>query len=195
MSSQGNHFSPLQGAPPIRFETPRLILRAVTPSDPEIIYRVYASDPETCRYMSFKAGEFEGTKGFVSGAVAYRQGEPSAIRHFVWLLELKLTGEIIGSSGFGPVPRPAALAGGYILGRSHWGKGYASEAWCTLVEWVKSRPEIMRLEAEHHPDNPASGRIMLKAGMLFEGRLKRWMVYPNLSDLPQESMMYAWTRG
>jgi RimJ/RimL family protein N-acetyltransferase len=195
MLTPQNPFAPLKEPPPPRFETSRLILRAVTLSDTEAIHRVYASDPETCRYMSFKAGECKGTQEFVSGAVAYRNGETSAIRHFVWLLELKSSGEVIGSSGFGPVPRPAALAGGSILGRPFWGQGYASEAWCTLVDWVKSRPEIMRLEAEHHPDNPASGKVMEKAAMSFEGRLKRWMVYPNLSEAPQDSMMYAWTRG
>lgn len=43
-------------------------------------------------------------------------------------------------------------------------------------------------------DNPASARVMEKAGMKFEGLLRRYMVHPNINEEPRDCLMYAATR-
>jgi len=35
---------------------------------------------------------------------------------------------------------------------------------------------------------------MEKIGMECEGVLRRWMVFPNISPEPRDSLMYAWVR-
>jgi [ribosomal protein S5]-alanine N-acetyltransferase len=53
------------------------------------------------------------------------------------------------------------------------------------------REDIHRIEAIHDVNNPASGRVMEKLGMQFEGVLRRYMLHPNVSDMPGDCRMYA----
>ncbi|KPI05900.1 GCN5-related N-acetyltransferase [Actinobacteria bacterium OK074] len=57
----------------------------------------------------------------------------------------------------------AALS--YLLREDTWGNGYATEAVKQFVPRVFA-DGVKRLEARHHPDNPASGRVLLKAGFV-----------------------------
>jgi RimJ/RimL family protein N-acetyltransferase len=43
-------------------------------------------------------------------------------------------------------------------------------------------------------DNIASARVMEKAGLTLEGRLRRWLVHPNISDEPRDCLGYARVR-
>ncbi|WKX70922.1 GNAT family N-acetyltransferase [Streptomyces sp. XD-27] len=52
----------------------------------------------------------------------------------------------------------------YILREDTWGKGYATEAAKQVVEFAFTTADLERLEAKHHPENPASGRVLAKAG-------------------------------
>jgi RimJ/RimL family protein N-acetyltransferase len=55
---------------------------------------------------------------------------------------------------------------GYWYGRSFWGRGYASEA---LAAFLSEADELGDLEAGHYVDNPASGRVLEKAGFVYTG--------------------------
>ncbi len=48
----------------------------------------------------------------------------------------------------------------YILREDAWGNGYATEAAKRLVEFAFTTVGLQRLEARHHPDSPASGRVL-----------------------------------
>ena len=80
---------------------------------------------------------------------------------------------------------------GYALARSHWGRGYAPRALAALVELALAQPGIWRAWAFCDAENTASARVMEKAGMRFEGLLRRWHVAPNLSDEPRDCLAYA----
>lgn len=191
LSSQD--FGPLRSLPPRNFETARLNLRAIRADDSKLIFDLYASDPIATKYMSFKCtGRLEDTVAFVEPAARYFCGEKSDNKNFVWIIELK-SGEPIGSTGFGP-KNDFTLAGGYILNPKWWGHGYATEAWRCLVDWAKVQPNVFRIEACHDLDNPASGNVLQKSGMAFEGIVKRHSVQPNMSELPRDAAVYAWTR-
>ncbi len=185
---------PLNSLPPRTFETERLKLRALKPEDSKLIFNLYASDPVATKYMSFKCtGRLEDTEAFVIPAASYFLGKPSEIKHFVWVLELKSTGEPIGTTGIGP-KNDYALTGGYILNQKWWGHGYASEAWKCILDWAKTQPRVYRIDAWHDLDNPASGRVMQKAGMTFEGILRKNAMVPNTGDIPRDEAVYAWVR-
>ena len=54
---------------------------------------------------------------------------------------------------------------GYWIGREYWGRGIATEVVRAFVEWVfEMFPKIVRLDAEVHDFNPASGRVLRKVG-------------------------------
>ncbi|MYY05966.1 MULTISPECIES: GNAT family N-acetyltransferase [unclassified Streptomyces] len=52
----------------------------------------------------------------------------------------------------------------YILREDTWGHGYATQAAQQVVSVAFATAGLNRLEAAHHPDNPASGRVLAKAG-------------------------------
>lgn len=186
--------APLCCLPPRLFETPRLRLRAIEAGDSKLVFDLYASDPIATKYMSFKCtGQIEDTQNFVESAARYFLGQESPVKQFVWLIELKAAGEALGTAGLGPKDK-YTLGGGYVLSRHFWGQGFASEAWTCLVEWGKTQPGVYRIEAWHDLDNPASGRVMQKAGMLFEGVLRRHSIHPNISDEPRDAAIYAWAK-
>ena len=61
---------------------------------------------------------------------------------------------------------------GYWVGEEYWNHGYASEAARGLIEYAFSEIMLHRVFAEHFGSNIASGRVMQKAGMKYEGTLR-----------------------
>lgn len=59
-----------------------------------------------------------------------------------------------------------AIEIGYWIGKPHWGRGYATEA---LRAFVFEATELGAIEAGHFADNPASGRVLEKAGFAYTG--------------------------
>ncbi|MFF6772678.1 GNAT family N-acetyltransferase [Streptomyces sp. NPDC012637] len=57
----------------------------------------------------------------------------------------------------------------YILREDTWGNGYATEAVTQIVAFAFTAAGLERLEAKHHPHNPASGRVLSKAGFARSG--------------------------
>lgn len=62
---------------------------------------------------------------------------------------------------------------GYWLGPSAWGRGYATEAARVLVEHTFATTELTRLEGRVFAWNPASCRVLEKAGFRREGVKQR----------------------
>ena len=60
---------------------------------------------------------------------------------------------------------------GYWLGRKWWGRGYATEAARSILDIARAQG-ITRVHAGHFADNPASGRVLRKAGFLPTGEVR-----------------------
>jgi RimJ/RimL family protein N-acetyltransferase len=58
---------------------------------------------------------------------------------------------------------------GWMITPSAWGQGYATEAGRAVRDEAFDRLGLESIVAVHHPENAASGRIMEKLGMAFEG--------------------------
>ncbi|MGB0846063.1 MAG: GNAT family N-acetyltransferase [Thiolinea sp.] len=54
---------------------------------------------------------------------------------------------------------------GYWLGVDGWGKGYATEACCEILRFARENLRLVRVHARVLARNPASGRVLEKAGM------------------------------
>ena len=70
------------------------------------------------------------------------------------------------------LPHQRAEAG-YWIGLPFWGRGYATEALSAIIAFGFSQLNLNRIHASHMTRNPASGRVMIKAGMHFEGCLRQ----------------------
>lgn len=58
---------------------------------------------------------------------------------------------------------------GYTLHPDYWGKGYATEAVQALIRYLFESFGVSRVEAELHPDNPPSARLLEACGLVYEG--------------------------
>jgi len=62
---------------------------------------------------------------------------------------------------------------GYWIGRPYWGRGYATEALEGAMAWAARAWKRRALTSGHFADNPASGRVLEKAGFLYTGEVRR----------------------
>jgi len=61
---------------------------------------------------------------------------------------------------------------GYWIGRPYWGRGFATEALDGALVWASRKWKRRALTAGHFCDNPASGRVLEKAGFLYTGEIR-----------------------
>jgi ribosomal-protein-alanine N-acetyltransferase len=175
---------------PRTWMTSRLAARPPSPADADAAFRVYAGDPEVTRYLSWSVyvaveplREF-----FAQSERRWQAGEG----HRGWLLHARASGELIGSIGM--TVECGRVVFGYVLGRAYWGCGYTTEALRHLVNWSLAQPGIWRAWAYCDVENPASARVMEKAGMQREGLLRRWCVAPALGPEPRDAIVCAKVR-
>ena len=84
-------------------------------------------------------------------------------------------GEAVGGIGIEPgvdVERVSAEIG-YWLGRTHWGRGIATEALRAVTAEAFRAFDVMRIFALPFANNAASIRVLEKAGYSLEGRLRQ----------------------
>ena len=62
---------------------------------------------------------------------------------------------------------------GYWLGEPFWGRGIATAAVKLVTEYAFEDLDLMRIQASVFEWNPASGRVLEKAGYQLEGRLRK----------------------
>ncbi len=171
--------------PPATFRTPRLLLRPVTLADAEAIFTAYAQDPEVTRYVIWSPHRHLGdTREFLQRCLDRRE----AGSEFTWAICLP-DGTLIGSFALRIDGHKANT--GYGIARPHWGKGYATEALQAVVDWALQQPEIYRVWATCDCENPGSARVMEKAGMTYEGILRRWLIHPQAGPTPRDCLCYS----
>jgi RimJ/RimL family protein N-acetyltransferase len=62
---------------------------------------------------------------------------------------------------------------GFWIGHEYWNRGYATEATAALIDFGFGELNLNRIQGRHFPRNAASGRVMQKAGMKYEGLLRQ----------------------
>jgi len=90
---------------------------------------------------------------------------------------IAVDGEVVGGIGLGGGDAGRPVCGhsaeiGYWLGETFWGRGIMSEAVVALTEWAFTDLGLVRLHAAVFARNPASARVLAKAGYEFEGRMR-----------------------
>ncbi|NLL91643.1 MAG: GNAT family N-acetyltransferase [Ruminococcaceae bacterium] len=158
-------------------ETERLIMRRMSIDDAEMIYKNWTSDPLTARYVTWDKHEnLVTTKEYVAfKAVNYDDNF-----FFDWVVELKETGELIGEiDAVGGSIKDKTVEVGYCYGSRFWNKGYASEALTAFIKYMFEEVGAEKVFAKHISTNPASGRVMQKAGMSYDATLKGYVIDKN----------------
>lgn len=155
----------------LTLETPRLILRPFILEDAPAMYRHWANDPEVTKYLTWP------THPSVQVSEAVLQSWVSCYvnpDYYQWAIVLKDNGEPIGSMAVVKQDDKVGKAEiGYCIGRSWWRQGITAEALSAVIRFLMDEVGMQRIEARHDPRNPASGAVMRKCGMTFEGTLRR----------------------
>ncbi len=104
----------------------------------------------------------------------------SIVEPHEYFMAICLDGEVVGAVTLdrGKGPRGSHRAElGYVLARSQWGKGIATEAVRQAVAWASQKLHLHRIEAFVDPDNVGSIRVLEKAGLIREGVLKSYVMH------------------
>lgn len=90
-------------------------------------------------------------------------------------LAIEHAGEAIGNVGLVAMQDVARFTAevGYWLGEAFWGRGFATEALRRFSQYAFDSFRFERLEAWVFDSNPASGRVLEKAGYRYEATLRR----------------------
>jgi RimJ/RimL family protein N-acetyltransferase len=111
--------------------------------------------------------------GLAEQWIASHPGELAAGRMLVCAVTDRGTDDLLGTVSLRFTPEHAQAELGYWIAVPFWGRGYATEASRALLEHGFATFGLHRVQARHFVRNPASGRVMQKLGMVYEGTLRQ----------------------
>jgi RimJ/RimL family protein N-acetyltransferase len=167
-----------------RLETPRLILRGFVSADGPRVQQLAGDRAIAATTMNIPHPYPDGA---AEEWIATHRETFDSGKGANFAVTLRSTGELIGGCGLviREIHKRAEL--GYYIGKQYWGNGYATEAAKAVIQYAFSRG-IHRVFAEHYHTNPASGRVLQKAGMKHEGTLRQHMIK---WDQPMDCEVYG----
>jgi RimJ/RimL family protein N-acetyltransferase len=146
-------------------ETPRLVLRSFRTTDLDG-YAEHLADPITTQFFG----------GVIDRRAAYR-ALASGIGFWAmtgggwWGIELRETGELVGSVGAFFRETSPELEVGWTVYRRYWKQGIATESARAAIGFAFERHPIEHAIAHINPRNAASIRVSQNLGMRYEGEV------------------------
>ncbi|WP_267246156.1 GNAT family N-acetyltransferase [Streptomyces sp. PR69] len=153
------------------------VLRPLTASDAPVIRHIYSGAAVT--FLGRPAMTGPEAEEYVLRVQEWACADP--IEQYI--LGVDIGGDVVGVVKLGRRPGGHGRVS-YILREDCWGRGYATDAVQELVTFAFTTAGLSSLGAKHHPDNPASGRVLTKAGFTRLGTRNGMLEY----HLP----MHAW---
>lgn len=169
----------------LEFESARLTYRPLALSDLDLTIEQW-TDPDVAKYTSggtYTVAQLEDdmprvTRRCAGGCIG------------VWVLTEKVSQEKLGTAILLPMPvelddtdwdlvvgdnlPPGDVEIGYILKKSAWGKGYATEACQRLLRFAFEETPLQELVATIDPDNVASRHVLEKCGLRHLGLIRAY---------------------
>ncbi len=141
-------------------ETKRLILRKFTERDMEALFFIL-KDEEVNKFLPwYPVKSIEETKAFYEKAYASKYVQPQGYAYAICLKKDNFP------IGYIKVDMEEHHDFGYGLRREFWYKGIVTEAGRAVVEQVK-KDGLPYITATHDRNNPRSGNVMQKVGMVY----------------------------
>lgn len=149
-------------------DTPRLKLRPFTAADAPA-YAAICADAEVMRFI--------GSGAVQTAAEAWRSmatflGHWQLRGYGMWALELRASGALIGRVGYLDPPDWPGFELGWLLGREHWGRGYAREAAAAALRHAFDDMQRDRVISLIRPGNERSVRVAEAIGERLAGRVE-----------------------
>ena len=155
----------------MELNTPRLLLRRITMEDLPLYFSRIAGNPVVTRYMNWIPHQtIEESKLSIQKAIS-RYETSQSIR---WVITVKPSNALVGIIDLIPMDRDSGICTfAYMLAQEVWGMGYATEALGAVMDFAFSICKARELQADHYRGNEASGRVMEKCGMQYEGTMRQ----------------------
>ncbi|MBQ5674857.1 MAG: GNAT family N-acetyltransferase [Lachnospiraceae bacterium] len=165
--------------------TSRLILRKYKISDAQDMFKNYASDERVTKFLNWRPYDnAEEILQFLEMSINDYKKENT----YHWAIQFK--GEIIGSifaMFVNDLHKNCEV--GYCIGYDFWNKGLTSEAFSGVIQFLFEEVGMHRIMAKHDVENPASGEVMKKCGLTYEGRMKEY--YLRYDGTYSDSLIYG----
>ncbi|WP_395827178.1 GNAT family N-acetyltransferase [Collimonas sp.] len=175
-------------------QTDRLLLREIVASDADELLAIHG-DAELMRWFgSDPLTDIAAAHGLIKAFAGWRQQENPGVR---WGLQIKEQPQLLGTCGLFRWDRNwRKCVLGYELAEHAQKRGLMLEALTASLSWGFKHMDLNRVEAQFHPDNHASLKLVKRLGFVEEGRLRQAGYWRNqYHDLLQVSLLRSeWSR-
>lgn len=152
-------------------ETNRLILRPFRSGDAPFMFKNWAGDREVTKFLTWNAHRSVSDSECIVNMWVAEYNENSC---YNWAIVLKDLGEPIGGISVARIyDNIGAVEMGYCIGKNWWGNGIMTEAFSAVIPYL-FEVGFNRITAAHAVENPASGRVMQKCGLTYEGTFRQF---------------------
>jgi len=161
--------NPVQLSDPLCIVADRVTIRSVAEPDLADLQKING-DPEVTRFLPYATWQSH------ADAQAWlermrRLSEEQGARQLV--IVDNESQRVIGTLlVFKPDESSRCVEIGYVVGREHWRRGFASAALNALLDHLFSTAGLRRVEAQVNPANTASTCLLLSLGFVLEGHLR-----------------------
>jgi ribosomal-protein-alanine N-acetyltransferase len=150
-------------------ETPRLILREITPGDAPALFKLRSD----AGVMEFLSRPRMTSVGEAHSLIQKMLDSRLSNTGIAWAITLKGNSAMIGTVGFWRIDKENYRAEiGYILDRDHWRKGIMSEAFSVMFPYGFRQMNLHSVEANVHVGNKPSALLLGKHGFVQEAHFK-----------------------
>lgn len=146
------------------FETARLVARRLEPQDVDALFAVYG-DAGGMRWVG------DGrpiTRAQCVAWLAVTENNYRVRGYGMFALAGRDDGRVVGFCGLVHPGGQIEAEIKYALERRYWGRGLATEAVAAMLAYAAKEVGLARVIATTAPENAASHRVLLKAGMVRE---------------------------
>ncbi|MEI5887862.1 GNAT family N-acetyltransferase [Bacillus albus] len=154
-------------------ETKRLIIKPYHIFDAKYLYELQ-KHPETKRFMPSPEYSLKEIQDIILWSMEMnKKNTVSNIVKFNLSIFEKSSQQYIGYCGLGPLDfELISTEMYYALSYDKWGKGYATEATCALLQYAFLKLGINRIVAVVFPKNKASIKVIEKLGFQFKEEIQ-----------------------
>lgn len=171
---------------PPSFKTARLLLRPFQLSDAPDIERLAGAKEVAAG--TFLPHPYE--KGMAEQWIADRKRAHEDGTAVSFAITLADNATVIGSISLDIVQIHRHARLGYWLGVPYWNQGYCTEAVRAVLRYGFMQLNLHRIYSPHFEGNAASGRVLQKVGMTYEGRMREHYVrFDRFVDLELYGML------
>ncbi|GAA0116655.1 GNAT family N-acetyltransferase [Clostridium senegalense] len=161
----------------VLLETDRLILRKFEYRDSIDMFKNWGSDDKVTKYLSWQTHrDIKDSEEIVNLWISKYED----ISDYNWVIELKDINEAIGNISIVKLEDTnEACEIGYCISSQYWNRGITTEAFKAIIKYLFEEVGMNRICAKHDIDNVASGKVMQKCGMTYEGTLREVQIRNN----------------